>query len=68
MRHRLVLILMTIAAVTASVAAYYHSAATESSPAFVTAAVARGDFSNDWVDATLQSAGVSVNGAQRVAG
>jgi regulator of RNase E activity RraA len=33
-----------------------------------TAAVARGDFSNDWVDATLQSAGVSVNGAQRVAG
>jgi HlyD family secretion protein len=34
---------MTIAAVTASVAAYYHSAATESSPAFITAGVTRGD-------------------------
>jgi regulator of RNase E activity RraA len=33
-----------------------------------TAAVARGEFSNDWVDATLESAGVVANGAQRVAG
>jgi HlyD family secretion protein len=34
---------MTIAAVTVSVAAYYHSATTESSPAFVTAPVTRGE-------------------------
>ncbi|HEY5617293.1 MAG TPA: efflux RND transporter periplasmic adaptor subunit [Vicinamibacterales bacterium] len=43
MKHRLLLILVTIAVVTVSVAAYYRSTATEASPTFVLAVVTRGD-------------------------
>jgi HlyD family secretion protein len=51
MRRRLVLITIAVAAVTVSVAAYYRSAATDTAPQFVTAAVTRGDI-RDVVAAT----------------
>ena len=51
MKHRLVLILLAISAVTASVAAYYRSGADIDSPQIVTASVTRGDIV-DSVEAT----------------
>ena len=51
MKHRLLFILIAVATVTASVAAYYRTSAADSAPQFVTAAVSRGDVV-DAVEAT----------------
>jgi HlyD family secretion protein len=51
MKHRLLLVLLAILAVSASVAAYYRSKNTDAEPQFVTATVTRGDIV-DAVDAT----------------